>query len=363
MINRAHGGNIRAYEKDSSPGGKIIDFSANINPLGMSSKVRKALIKNLDALIHYPEPESRHLRKSLASFHHIGYNNLLMGNGSIELIHLIPRALKAKNVLIVTPTFSEYEFAVKSNGARPVFVKTTEREGFKLNNPKVMKFIPGVDLVFLCNPNNPTGSYLCPGEILALLELCTKHRTILVLDEAFMDFVESGDEITMVNEAAKNKFLLVLRSLTKFFALPGLRLGYLIGHRDLVGKISPFQYPWNVNSLAQIAGEEVIKDRSYIRKSKEYILRERRYLFANLKGVEGLKVYPPSSNFILCKLENGKIRKAKNLSQKLTKRGIIIRRGHNFRGLNDRFFRVAVRKRDENIKLISALKGCGDDTQ
>ena len=356
-INRTHGGNARAYEENSSPGGKIIDFSANINPLGMPSKARKALIENLDTLIHYPEPESRHLRESLASFHRIDYNNLLLGNGSIELIYLIPRALKAKNVLLFTPTFSEYEFAVKSSGARPIFVKTIEREGFKLNNPKVMKLIPGVDLIFLCNPNNPTGSIALPGEILALLESCIKHRTILVLDEAFMDFVESGDEITMVTKAAKNKFLLVLRSLTKFFALPGLRLGYLVGPRDLISKISPLQYPWNVNSLAQAAGEEAIKDRDYIKKSKEYILGERRYLFANLKKTEGLKVYPPSSNFILCKLANGKIRKAKELSQGLIKRGIIIRHCHNFRGLNDRFFRVAVRKRDENARLISAIKG------
>lgn len=356
-VNRIHGGNIRAYlEENSSLEEKIIDFSANINPLGMPSKARKALIKNLDTLIHYPEPESKHLKESLASFHHIGYNNLLIGNGSIELIHLIPRALKAKNVLIVTPTFSEYEFAVKSNGARPIFVKAIEREDFKIDNLKVMKFIPEVDLVFLCNPNNPTGSCLPPGEILALLELCAKHKTILVLDEVFMDFVESGDEITMVSEATKNKSLLVLRSLTKFFALPGLRLGYLIGHGDLIGKISPFQYPWNVNSLAQVVGEGVIKDRGYIKKSKEYVLKEGRYLFANLKKIEGLKIYPPSSNFIFCKLGNGKIRRAKKLSERLIKRGIIIRRCHNFRGLNDRFFRVAVRERDENIKLISALK-------
>lgn len=356
-MNRIHGGNIRAYlEGNNFPGKKLIDFSANINPLGMPSGAGKALIKSLESIVHYPDPECKHLKKGLAFFHHIGCNNLLLGNGSIELIHLIPRALKAKNILIVTPTFSEYEFAVKSNGARAVFVKAGEREKFKINIPKIMKCIPGIDLVFLCNPNNPTGSYLPRDEISVLSELCAKSKTILVLDEAFMDFMENGDKITMVPEASRNKSLLILRSLTKFFALPGLRLGYLIGHKNLIGRIAPFQYPWNVNSLAQAAGEEVLRDRGYIKKSKEYILKERASLTADLKKLKGLKVYTPSANFIFCKLENGNVRRAKELSERLIEQGIIIRRCHNFRGLSDRFFRVAVRKKDENAKLISAMK-------
>ncbi len=356
-MDRMHGGNIRAHlEGNSSRGGKIIDFSANINPLGMPSGAGKALIKNLAGIVHYPDPECKHLKEGLASFHHTGYNNLLVGNGSIELIHLIPRALKAKRILIVTPTFSEYEFAVKSSGAGAVFVKATERENFKINIPKIMNFVPGVDLVFLCNPNNPTGSYLLPDEIAVLSQACVKNKTILILDEAFMDFMESGDKITMAPEASKNESLLILRSLTKFFALPGLRLGYLIGHKDLVGRIAPFQYPWNVNSLAQAAGEAVIRDSGYIKKSKEYIFKERRSLATGLKKLEGLKVYTPSANFIFCKLENANMQRAKELSERLIEQGIIIRRCHNFRGLNDRFFRVAVRKRDENAKLVSAMK-------
>lgn len=356
-IDRIHGGNIRAYFKERSfRGEKIIDFSVNINPLGMPSSTRKALRKNINALIHYPEPESRHLKKSLASFHGISYDNLLIGNGSTELIHLIPRALKAKKVLLVTPSFSEYEFAVKSSGAEPVLVAAREEEDFKLNSLVMMKFIPEVDLVFLGNPNNPTGLYLPPEEILALLEECARHQTTLIVDEAFMDFVKNGNKITMIPESAKNKSPLVLKSLTKFFALPGLRLGYLVGPTDLINKIAPLQYPWNINSLAQVAGEEVLKDKDYIKKSKEYIFEERKYLLANLKKAEGLKAYPSQSNFILCKLENGKIRRTEKLSRELIKRGIIIRRCHNFRGLNDRFFRVAVRKREENARLISAIK-------
>ena len=129
-----------------------------------------------------------------------------------------------------------------------------------------------------------------------------------------------------------------------------------MGHKDLIGRIASFQYPWNVNSLAQVAGEEVLGDRGYIKKSKEYILKERRALTADLKKLEGLKVYTPSANFILCKLENGKIQRAKELSERLVEQGMLIRRCHNFRGLSDRFFRVAVRKRNENAKLISAMK-------
>ncbi|MCL0038624.1 aminotransferase class I/II-fold pyridoxal phosphate-dependent enzyme, partial [Thermodesulfovibrionales bacterium] len=153
-INRIHGGNIRVHlEGKTSQGEEIIDFSVNVNPLGMSSSARKTLKENIDILIHYPEPDSRQLKESLASFHSVGYDNLLIGNGSIELIHLIPRALKAKKVLIVAPSFSEYEFAVNSSGAKPIFVTAKEEEDFKLNSLAIMQFIPEVDVVFLGNPN------------------------------------------------------------------------------------------------------------------------------------------------------------------------------------------------------------------
>lgn len=354
MINRAHGGNAQFFLDTNAL--KLIDFSVNINPLGLPRKVKEIISENIDNLLCYPEPESAYLKKDLADFYNISHRNLLAGNGSIEFIHMVPRALKAKRALIITPTFSEYEFAVKANGARPVFVQSLESNNFKINISRIKKLIPGINLIFLCNPNNPTGMLVPPEEILALTGLCKRYGVVLLIDEVFIDFVESSEKLTLLGESIRNKSLLVLRSLTKFFALPGLRLGCLIGQRDLIGKLARFQYPWNVNALAQAAGREVLKDRDYMRNSKEFMFKERRYLFDNLKRIRGLKVYPPSANFILCNLKDADAGNARILAKKLIKHGIIIRNCDNFRGLNDKFFRVAIKSRKENVRLVSSLR-------
>lgn len=366
MVNRLHGGNIWPYlrdlgnslHSDTQKSAEIIDFSANINPLGFSPYLKEAIIKNLDTLLYYPEPESCHLKNCLASFHSIESNNLLVGNGSIELIYLIPRALRIKRGLVITPTFTEYEFALNLNGAKPLFVRTSPQDNFKIDVSKLARFVCRVDLVFLCNPNNPTGSLLSREEMLALLELCKKNKTFLVVDEAFGDFSDEGEKLSLVQESTKCPYLLVLRSLTKFFAFAGLRLGYLVGQQKIINRISRFQYPWSVNSLAQVAGEKVIKDKKYIKATKDLIKKERAYLFDNLTRIKGIKVYFSSSNFFLCELENSRIQDTTKLSQRLIKQGILIRNCDNFRGLSNRFFRIAVRKREENDRLISALERC-----
>jgi len=351
MMNRVHGGDIRRYSK------KIIDFSANINPLGLPSGARRAIIKNITDVTSYPEPDSRSLKTALAGFHKIKAASLAVGNGSIELIYLIPRALGSKKILIVTPTFSEYEFAAKAAGARIVFFKARGRDDFRIHIKDLVKYIPRSDLVFLCNPNNPTGSSLSRGDLLTLANTCLTHKTALALDEAFMDFTEGYEKSGMMRMASGRRGLFVVRSLTKFFAMPGLRLGYCVGHPDSIRKISGFQYPWNVNALAQAAGLAALKDKSYIQKSKQSSLVERAHLFEALKDMKGLKTMPSTSNFILCRLSGAAIKSAKVLNRRLVDRGVVVRDCGNFRGLNEKYFRVAVRSRSENIKLIAALKG------
>jgi threonine-phosphate decarboxylase len=356
-IYRLHGGNIRLYQEQTGLAAeKIIDFSANINPLGLAQNIKRLIIKKIDDLVYYPEPQSRHLKKSLACFHRIQPTNLLIGNGSIELIYLLPRALRIKTGLIITPTFSEYEFALSLNKAKLRFLETSPQNDFKIEISKLLKFVGKVEVIFLCNPNNPTGFLMPAKDLLLLVKLCRHNKTILIIDEAFMDFVGDCRSLSMVNTAVKSKNILVLRSMTKFFAFAGLRLGYLIGHWQLIENISRFQHPWNINSLAQAAAEEVIKQRSYIKRSRTFILREREYLSRRLKNIKGIKVYPSSANFIFCKLESKKIKSTKILSKKLTRLGIIIRDCSNFRGLDEGFFRVAVRKRIQNNRLLRALE-------
>src|SRR3989338_2025850 len=352
MINRFHGGNIWRYPESSRYG--IVDFSVNTNPLGISKKIKNTIVRNIDKIDYYPEPESEYLKDSLADLHGLRSHNFLIGNGSIELIHLIPRALKAKTVLIPVPTFSEYEFAAKANNVNCLFVKSAEENNFRIDISKVMPLIPKVDMVFLCNPNNPTGAALERQEILSLLKVCKNCGAILIIDEAFMDFITPRNKIAMCLESAGNKNLLVLKSLTKFFVLPGLRIGYLVGHKEIIDKLSRHTYPWNVNTLAQVIAEEAIKDKEYISRTKSSILEESVYLYDSLSGIRGMKVYPSDANFFLCKLKETSIKNAAELSKKLIAQGGLVRNCDNFRGLNDRFFRVAVRKREENIKLITA---------
>lgn len=357
MRYRVHGGNIKQYLGNIPQArDKLIDFSININPLGLSLKAKEAITKNISELTCYPEPDSRSLKMALGDFHRIKINNLAVGNGSIELIYLIPKALKAKKVLVITPTFSEYEFAAKSHEVQVAFFKTEEKDDFRIQLSKLRQYLSWADLVFLGNPNNPTGAYISLDDMLTLTGLCVKSNAILVVDEAFIDFVDGHEEDNLISIAATRPGLLIIRSITKFFALPGLRIGYGIGHRDFINKITSLQYPWNVNLLAQAAGEAVLKDKDYIYKSRRYVSKERRRLFHSLKAIKGLKVFPPSANFILCKLEQSSIKAARVLNARLIEKGIVIRNCDNFRGLNQKFFRVAVRRRQENLKLLMAMK-------
>lgn len=353
LTDRLHGGEI---PKPLHGKERVVDFSVSINPLGVSSRAKASLLKSIGRAAQYPEPTSGSLKKALARFCDVDPDNLLIGNGSIELIHLIPRGIAAKKVLILTPTFSEYEFAAGAGGAKTVFIQAEEKDDFRIDLDRVRSLIARVNMMFICNPNNPTGIRLSPNETADLARRCARHRTLLVLDEAFMDFTEGAGDPTLLQSIRKNKYLLILRSLTKFFALPGLRIGYAAGHEDLIKRLSARQYPWNVNALAQVAGEEVLKDRRYMRDSVKYVARQRAILSSQLKAIKGLKVYPASSNFIFCKLDQCEIKSAAELNQRLIRWGLYVRNCGNFRGVSEQFFRVAVRKESENRTLVLALK-------
>lgn len=347
MLNRIHGGNTHIFKENG-----FIDFSVNINPLGPPARVKRIISGSIRNLDRYPQAESNDLKEVIAEFHNTNPENILIGNGSIELIHLIPRALKARRCLIITPSFSEYEFAARLSGTKAVFAGACEQDEFRMPLEKIAKLISGVDMVFLCNPNNPTGALTSRGDMSALLEICDRHKVMLVLDEVFMDFVNNAHAFSMASRAPGESRLIVIKSLTKFFALAGLRSGYLISNRRLIKRIAGLQYPWNVNVLAQAVSREVIKDKEYIKKSRSFITGERAYLFERLRAIKGLKAFAPSSNFILCKLECAKVKSAKKLQERLFKFSLLIRDCGNFRGLSERFFRVAVRTRRENNALI-----------
>jgi len=354
MSQYSHGGDIWKYQGGIRK--NFIDFSANINPLGLPMGTKNLISKNMDFLVDYPQAYCETLKSKLAKMYGIKENNILIGNGSIELIYRILEALSPRRISLALPTFSEYERAAHAHGAHCMFVNRDEKKSFAIDIPKLLSIASRVDLIFLCNPNNPTGSTLSKGDILLLLKACRRNKTILVLDEAFIDFHANGDIISLLHEAARTSSLIVLRSLTKIYALAGLRIGYLAASEKLVKRISIFQPPWSVNTLAQVVGEHVIRDTKYKKRTKNLIRKERDYLIKKLQQHKGLTVFPSDVNFLLCKIDKSLSVDAKELKERLLVWGILIRDCQNFRGLNKRFFRIAVKSHQHNVSLINAIE-------
>ncbi len=338
MGNLGHGGNIYKIEREYNK--KITDFSSNINPLGMPIGVKKEIIKNLNKISFYPDVEGYELISAIANYWGIKRENILLGNGSSELIYLLIQALRPKNVLIPNPTFSEYESASRAINANISYVVLKEDFSLNMSDHKV-------DMAFICNPNNPTGNLLVKNRGL-------NYQGLVIIDEAFMDFLGNEEKHSFIWDTSINKNIIVLRTLTKFFAIAGLRIGYLVGNCDLIDFLKNHQMPWNINIIAQIAGGIVLKDRGYIARTRRFIEKERDFLLKQLEKIKWLKPFPSVTNFLLVKIETNIT--SKSLKELLIKEGILIRDCSNFRGLTDKYIRVAIRSHKENLMLIEKLK-------
>jgi len=296
---------------------------------------------------HYPDPEAKDLTKQIARYWGISEENILVGNGSIELIYLIAAAFRPKTTLIMSPDFSEYERAVKTAGSQIHSLKLAEEEGFWFDLSRAK----ASDIFFFSNPHNPTGNIIVSGRD----KIEHLSPGVVVVDEAFMDFVDHEEEYTMIRKTSKHKKIIVLRTFTKFFAVPGLRVGYLVAHKDIIRMLKQYQAPWNVNSLAQIAAGKILNDTAYMNKTRYFIKKERNFLFGELAKIDGLRPFLSEVNFILVKIEKKGLT-SHRLSERLLQRGLLIRGCSNFHNLSGRFIRVAVRKRSENVQLIESLR-------
>jgi len=357
-LNRIHRGNMYeiAKRRNLNPG-EILDFSASINPLGLSPKAKRKIIKEgLASILHYPDPQCVELRRSLAQFHGLEESQILPGAGSTEFIYRIPRSLRIQRPLIVTPAFSEYENALESSreGCRIYFFETKEEDGFELNAEGViLALTQGYDALFLCNPNNPTGILTEKEDLLRILAQAEREKVWFILDEAFIDFVPEG---SLINEVGTASRLLILRSLTKFFALPGLRAGYLVSNPEVIQYFSRDKEPWRVNALAQMAAVESLEDKTYVARTREWIRRERKSLTQGLRGIPGFIPYPSTANYLFVQLHPTLNLTAAELRERLIPRGILIRDCGSFHHLGPYFFRIAVRSKKENQTLLKALR-------
>jgi threonine-phosphate decarboxylase len=351
-----HGGNVFAIARSLGvPPEQILDFSASINPLGMAPGVRGAIVAGLDQLLHYPDKNASALKESLAAYHGIAAGGIAVANGSTELIHLMPRLVGAKKGLVVAPAFAEYAMALERGGWQIDYFTLKSGERFALSLPALReKLEEGYDLLFICNPANPSGTLTPRHEIEQIVELCRDSGTYLVLDEAFMDFCEAESAKHLIRETPR---AVLLRSMTKFFALPGLRLGYAIGAAETVEAIASLQDPWSVNTAAQLAGIASLGDPGYCERTRSYVETERERLAAGLGTLPFLRVFPSRANYILAEIVSGF--GAAELRARLLAKGILIRDCSNFYGLDGCFFRVAVKLREENELLLERLRGVG----
>ena len=353
FMNKTHGGNIWKIAKENGLQPEdIIDFSASINPLGLSPKAGKAIKDTVPLLRHYPEPGADTLRAELAFYHNLPEENIIVGNGSTEFIYLIPRVFKPKKALIVEPAFSEYRNSLKSSGCGIEDFLTSEDEDFAPDIERLCSAMgKGCNLVYLGNPANPTGVLLSRKDILKIAAECLGYGAMLIVDEAFVDFVE---EKSVKNDAILFDNLIVLRSMTKFFGMAGLRLGYMVAHKEIIKRFKDVVPPWSVNTLAIVAGIESLKDAEYIKKTREWLQYERPFLAQGMNAIPLLKPYPSRANYMLVKILMDDIT-AKDMQKRLLKSSIFIRDCNSFTGFCNNFFRVAVKRRDENILLLDAI--------
>ena len=341
-----HGGKNMLKNSDLD----IIDFSSNITPLGIPNSAKLIIKKNLDKVQFYPDPKSENVLSNLEKYTHLSKSNIIVGNGAIEILYNFCFAFLSKttNVLIHVPTFQEYETAVKLSNCKISYFKTLN---LSKNLDLFISQIPKNGCVFLCNPNNPTGELLSKKQLLSVIIAAKKLKTIVFVDECFIELVPESDE-SVLSYVKKYDNLFILRSLTKSFGMPGLRIGYACGSKQIIKILQNIKIPWSVNSLAQDAASVVIKNISHLKKTNLIIKKELKYLQNAISDIDGFECNYSSTNFILIKTKYDSTK----LQTKLLKNKILVRDCKNFRGLNNHYIRIAVKSHKNNMKLVRALE-------
>lgn len=343
-----HGGNIYKLKRDN--GIEVLDYSSNINPLGVPNSFKKAVIENFETLEKYPDIDYVELRTAIGDYNNCHIDNVVVGNGATEVLFLYMKAVKAKKVLIIAPTFAEYERAARAAGRDVKFFPLSK--DFSLNENMLLEFITDEDVVVMCNPNNPTGKFQNLEKIKKIADFLERKNKKLFIDEAFIEFVDDWKDKTAF--LLKHKNIFILRALTKFFALPGVRLGYgLTYDESILDEIKNIREPWSVNGVAEIAGKTMLLDTLYIHETENWIKKEKLWFYEELCKIDNIEVTPTETNFILGKLLNDN---AKSFRKKMIENGVLVRDASNFMFLDESYIRLAIKDRKKNEQVLEALR-------
>lgn len=353
-LQREHGGNVFFWARKLGLDPKeIIDFSASINPLGPPRSARKAHIESYADITSYPDSEGAELKEALARQHGMKSDDVCLGNGSTQLIYLLCRALRPRKALVVLPAFSEYSNALKLIGTEVQSYFLSPEHEFRLPLEEFMEgWEKDLDMVFLSNPNSVTGEIISKAAMEEIAGLALRRKILLAVDEAFMDFVESESVKELIQ---RNPYLIVLRSLTKYYGVPGLRIGYLLGNEKIIHLLALQQEPWSVNLPAQRVALACLGESTFSSRTTQWLQREKPFLLKGLAKVKGLHPYPSQVNFVLVGLDRIGIN-ATELRSYLLQKSILIRSCDSFSGLGSKYFRVAVRLRKDNTCLLKGLE-------
>lgn len=343
MERMTHGGDIYTAGRETA-----LDFSANTNPLGLPEAVREEFVRAVDACAVYPDPFCRTLRAKLAWHYSVEPQYILCGNGAADILYRLVYGLRPSHALLCSPTFSEYQEALEQVDCHCDFFALEEQAGFTVDDRILEAMRPG-GMMFVCNPNNPTGLLTSPELLLRIADRACQQNTVLVVDECFLEWTDQPESRTMRKHIERYPNLVVLNAFTKLYAMAGLRLGYAFcANMDIMECAERAGQPWSVSAVAQRCGVAALDCREYVNRSLVMVREQREWLWRELERL-GLLFWKGTANYILfaCDLLD--------LDERLLEKGILIRSCRNVRGLGERFYRIAVRKPDENRRLIQAM--------
>lgn len=344
MQKEVHGGDIytRPYR---------IDFSANINPLGTPGAVLEAACRGVSRAADYPDIHCRKLREAISRREGVDAGQIICGNGAAELIFALAQAVRPKRALLTAPGFAEYEQALRTLGdaCQVEFYHCTRERGFLLGEDYLDRISPELDLIFLCNPNNPTGLTIPRPLLERIGEKCRDFGVTLVLDECFVGLMQEGETLSMKGELSRLPNLFILKAFTKLYAMAGLRLGYgLCANEELLARMRRVVQPWNVSIPAQEAGAAAMEEIEFEKRSRDYVAKELDYLKQGF-GRLGITFWDSRANYLF-------FEGPADLYDRCAEEGILIRDCGNYRGLDPGYYRVAVKRREENEELLRVLK-------
>ena len=357
-LTHAHGGDLDAIQKAYGiPREEIIDFSGNINPLGFPKKAEEALKNNLHLIRTYPDKRYAALKKAIGAYTGADPAHIVVGNGSTELISTFIQTVNAKKSIIMGPAYSEYEREVSLNGGSFTYFPLKEEDDFRLNLPALLELLtPEIGMFIACNPNNPTGTAIRTEEMRQILTHCKQIGASVMIDETYIEFSDILPEICSIPLVTEFDNLFVIRGTSKFFAAPGIRLGYGISsNQAFLERLTANQDPWSVNSLADFAGQHIFGDLEFHKATQTLVSAERKKAIAELSTWKNIKVYPSEANFILLKLQTDKVT-AHDLFEKCIVKKMLIRDAASFTFLDESFLRFCILSPEHNAALLEELK-------